>query len=215
MKKKIELSFILLSLLFTACTHKEVTYHPNGTVRSIIEYKGKKEHGLSVYYRDDGSKKLEIQLINGKKEGKMTRWFTGQKVESESFYKNDLLDGIERIYNRQGELITEIHYKEGKKNGYYASWHARGLLKEEGAFYDDLFDGEWHYFDKRGFPVGEASFYKGNGTLIAYDEEGNLMKITHYVQNLKDGIEIEFASNGDTIKKTTYQQDRIIAIKEY
>ena len=43
----------------------------------------------------------------------------------------------------------------------------------------------------------------------------NLMKITHYVQNLKDGIEIEFASNGDTIKKTTYQQDRIIAIKEY
>lgn len=215
MKKKIKLTFLLFSLLFTACTHTETTYHPNGAVRSIIEYKGKKEHGLSIYYRHDGSKILEVQLLKGKKEGKMTRWFTGQKVEAESYYKNDLLDGTERIYNRQGELITEIHYKKGKKNGYYTSWHSRNVLKEKGAFYNDLFDGEWHYFDKRGFPVGEASFDKGNGTLIAYDEKGNLMKITHYVQNKKEGDEIEFTNKGDTIKKTTYQQDRITAIKEY
>ena len=62
----------------------------------------------------------------------------------------------------------------------------------------------------RGFCIGEGEFQKGTGVHTAYDGNGNLMRITHYKDNLKDGAEISFASNGDTIQHLIFKEDHII-----
>lgn len=214
---KIIRTILLIIIIFTfhACTHTETEYHPNGAVKSIITYKGKKEHGLMTYYRVDGVKELEINMVNGKKEGEMTRWFNANNIESKTHYKNDLKDGVEILYSIDGYKIMETSYKEGKKHGYYATWHNKDQIKEEGAFWNDLFDGQWNYYDQRGFPVGEANFNKGAGEQIAFDLQGNLMQITTYRDNKKNGKEIEFNPKGDTIRITIFENERILDQQEF
>ena len=217
MQRYIQLCFLFL-IIFSlySCLRSKTEYHVNGVVKSEVGYKGKKEHGIAIYYRTDGTRELEVNMKNGKKEGKMTRWFNdGHKVEYEANYKNDLLDGAEILYDRKGFKTMETHYKEGKKHGYYASWHNRDALKEEGHFWNDWYDGEWHYYDFRGFPVGEAFFEKGSGEQIAYDTYGHLMQITSYKENKKNGKEILFSPQGDTLSITVFENDRIIEKREF
>ena len=35
----------IFTLLCSSCTHTETTYYPNGNKQSVIQYRGKKEHG--------------------------------------------------------------------------------------------------------------------------------------------------------------------------
>ena len=41
------------AMLLAACTHTETTQYPSGRVQSVIQYKGKKEHGKTIYYYDN------------------------------------------------------------------------------------------------------------------------------------------------------------------
>ncbi|MCQ2286408.1 MAG: toxin-antitoxin system YwqK family antitoxin [Bacteroidales bacterium] len=205
------ITFIFI-LTIASCTRVETEYYPNGAIKSEITFKGKKENGPTIYYRQDGGKALEINMKNGKREGKLTRWFTNGMVEDISYYQNDSLDGIQTIYNMQGETVTRIEYKNGKKNGEYTSWHSRDLIKESGHFKNDFFDGKWEYFDKRGILVGEAEFKEGSGIQTAYDANGNIMRTTTYAHNLKNGPEKHFDKSGNIIETIHFQEDRIVSI---
>ena len=199
-------------VLLTSCYHTETDYYPNGAVKSVIRYKNKKEDGLSVYYREDGSKALEIEMKDGKKNGKLVRWFSNNVPESVAYYRNDSLEGNLTIYDRKGFPLTQIEYHDGKKEGAYFSWHARDVIREKGFFKNDLYDGEWEYYDKRGVMVGEAAFRMGEGLQTGYDAFGNLLQTTHYAHNMKNGEEIHYASNGDTLVIIQYKDDRILSI---
>lgn len=212
--KQIHVSLILLSLLLicSSCTRTKKEYYSDGSVKSVINYKNGKENGPAVYYRRDGGKALEVMMKNGKKEGKLTRWFTNGVVEDISYYKNDSLHGAQTIYNMQGKPTLYIEYENGKKNGDYRSWHPQDMIKESGHFKNDMYDGKWEYYDKRGVLVGEADFSEGSGTQSAYDQYGNLMRVTTYSKNLKNGKETYYNSAGKITKTIVYEDDRIISI---
>lgn len=209
--KKISL-FILPFIFFNACTKTQTDYYENGQIKSVIPYRHGKENGIAVYYNANGWKELEVKMKNGQKNGKLTRYNFNAKPEAEETYINDVLEGKQIIYDPMGDKILEANYVHGKKNGPYTTWHYKDMLREKGAFVDDLFDGKWEYYDDRGFNVGEATFSKGTGTQTAYDAHGNIMRVTHYVNNLKDGEELSYNPQGEVIKTVVYKADRIISV---
>lgn len=209
---KIIILFLCCVALLASCRHTETEYYPNGKVKSVIHYKNKKEDGLSVYYREDGSKALEIEMKNGRKNGKMVRWFSNNVPETTAYYQNDSLEGDFVEYDRKGFPLTRIEYHNGRKEGAYFSWHDRDLVREKGYFKNDLYDGEWEYYDRRGVLVGEASFSMGSGVLTGYDPFGNILQTSHYENNMKNGAEVHYASNGDTAIIIQYKNDRILSI---
>ena len=41
---------ITIAMAAVSCTHTETTYYPDGNKQSIIQYRGKKEHGKTTYF---------------------------------------------------------------------------------------------------------------------------------------------------------------------
>ena len=201
--------------LFVSCKKKEIEYYQNGNIKSVIEYRKGKEHGMTTYYDDYYSRPiLEIMMKNGKQNGKMTRYFFNGNIESVAYYKDNIQEGKYQEFGLKGNPVIECYYVDGKKTGDYVVYHETGIIKEKGAFKDDFFDGKWEYFDDRGFPIGEGEFENGTGYLTNYDLKGQLYRTTHYKDNMKDGEDIFFYPNGDTLKIVTYSEDRIQFLRE-
>ncbi|MDL2296816.1 hypothetical protein LJC68_01470 [Bacteroidales bacterium OttesenSCG-928-B11] len=208
------LTLIIIALLFvTSCTKIEKEYDANGCLKSEVSYRFGKEHGKALYYENCRTRPyLEVEMNNGKKNGKLYRYFFNGNLETEASYVNDIQQGAETIFDLKGFKVIETHYVDGVKNGPYTTWHDRDMVKEKGAFKDGNFDGKWEYYDERGFMVGEGDFENGNGIVTAYDQAGNLYRITHYTDNIKDGDDTFYLPNGEVEKVHTYEKDKIVKI---
>lgn len=211
MKKNL-LLLVMLLLVAASCRHTVKEYHPNGNLRSSIEYKGKIQDGLAVYYDESGVKTLELTMKDGKKEGRLRTFFFNGNLQTEEYYVNDILNGIQTTYDREGVKLTEIEFKDGVMNGSYQEWHERDILKCAGQYADGLWDGHWEYYDMRGFLIAEGDFDHGSGDQLNYTETGVLFKKSHYENNAKNGEEIYYNPQGEVTKVIVYKDDRMISV---
>lgn len=205
---------VLAILIFSACTKTQVEYFEDGSVKSSIPYRFGKEHGLCKYYFINAPHplKIEVEMKNGKKEGRFVKYFINGKLDTRCTYHNDLLEGLEETYHIQGYKVSTTNYLHGKKHGLHTVYYPNGEIVEQGSFYEDLYDGDWAYYDERGVLLGEGKFDKGNGVQKGYDAMGNLIKIVHFQDNHKQGEDIELNAEGDTVKITLFDQDRIVSV---
>ena len=205
---------VLIVIVFSACTRTKVEYFDDGSVKSSIPSRFGKEHGLCKYYFINAPHpvKIEMEMKNGKRNGSFVKYYINGKLETRSTYQNDELEGLEENYHIKGYKISTVNYLHGKKHGLYTLYHPNGEIMEQGSFYNDLFDGEWQYYDDRGVLVGEGNFEKGTGVQMGYNANGNLVRIVHYQDNQKQGEDIELNAEGDTVKVTIYDHDRIVSV---
>lgn len=204
----------VLVLLTAACAHEETNYYPDGTIQSIIHYKGKKEHGKSTYfYHKSSSVEMEIEMKNGKRNGEFRRYFENGLLDTYCVYVNDSIEGLEVMYMPNGNKSQEYTYVHGRKNGPHKAYHIDGSIKIEGGFKNDMFDGPWTYYDERGVVVGEGKFQNGNGEVTFYDKNGHPARTTHYKNNQKEGVEVYFTPSGEIYREILFKEDRIISDK--
>jgi len=204
----------LVALLTAACTHTEITRYPDGRIQSSIDYKGKKEHGKTIYYYQNPTiMEMEVEMRNGKRNGEFRRYYKNGALDTYCVYKNDSIEGLEVMYTANGCKSQETTYLHGKKNGPHKAYHLDGSVKIEGGFKNDMFDGDWNYYDERGVPVGEGSFKNGDGELTFFDKNGHPERTTHYKNNLKDGAEIYYTPSGEVWREITFKEDRIVSEK--
>jgi antitoxin component YwqK of YwqJK toxin-antitoxin module len=188
-------------------------YYGNGRLKSETHYRFGKETGITTYYHQNYPVKImEVEMKNGKRNGKLLKHYFNGNKELTAYYKEDLLDGVETYYFPDGSKKLETHYTNGIKNGPITSWYSDGVVRESGAYADDLFDGKWENYDDRGMLRGEGSFVKGTGKRTIYDEIGNIQLETNFVNNKKEGLETHFFPNGQIEKTYLFKEDRIIEI---
>lgn len=211
---KITTLLLLAILILSSCAKVKYEYFDDGSLKSAIPYRFGKEHGLCKYYFINAPHplKIEMEMKNGKKQGQFVKYFINGKLDTRCTYQDDLMEGVEEKYDIQGYKISSIQYLHGKKHGVSTLYYPDGEIIEQGSFYEDLYDGDWSYFDDRGVLVGEGKFDKGNGVQKGYDAMGNLVRIVHYQNNQKQGEDIELNSEGDTLKVTVYDHDRIVSV---
>lgn len=204
----------IFALVCSACTHTETTYYPDGRTQSVIQYRGKKEHGKTIYYyRSPNTVEIEVEMRNGKRNGEFHRYFENGLLDTYCVYKNDSIEGVEVMYLANGCKSQEFTYVHGKKEGPHRAYHLDGNIKVEGGFKNDLFDGPWTYYDERGVVVGEGEFHNGEGEVTFYDKNGHKSRTTHYKDNKKDGPEVYYTPAGDAYREITFKADRIISDK--
>lgn len=213
MKNLIHTAIIAVTLLTVAsCTHTETTYYPDGSTESVIQYRGKKEHGKTVYfYRSPNTVEMEVEMRDGKRNGEFRRYFKNGTLDTYCVYVNDSIEGPEILYSANGCKSQEYTYVHGRKNGPHKAYHLDGNIKIEGGFKDDLFDGPWTYYDERGVPVGEGTFRNGTGEVTFYDKNGRPLRTTHYENNLKNGPETYFTPSGEVSRTIIFKDDRIVS----
>lgn len=118
---------------------KEVSFYPNGNLKSeynfsdsslygifrIFNENGKPakegsyvnniENGLFKYYDVNGVLTFEGYLNNGKKEGVWTTWYDEVQMQEQREYKNDVLHGKWTHWYIDGNLMKDEFYENGKK----------------------------------------------------------------------------------------------------
>lgn len=204
MKRIIYIIFALF-FCFTACIKTKKEFHPNGQLKSEVQYKKKERHGVANHFYSNGSQQIKSNYKYGKLNGELKRWRINGTIESIENFVDDVLHGESKKYYDNGQLHTFVTYDNGKLNGKIYEYHQNGQLKVEGNFDLDLYDGDWFYFDNNGIPIGKANYKSGTGMHVSfhYNTSDTLVK-TPYKQNLKHGDEVWFYKNGSIKEIRTY-----------
>lgn len=199
-------------MVAVSCTHTETTYYPDGRTESVIQYKGKKEHGKTIYYyQSPNIVEMEVEMKNGKRNGEFRRYFMNGMLDTYCVFENDSIEGVEVTYQPSGCKSQETTYLHGRKEGPYKEYHYDGNLRVEGTFKNDLIEGSWNYYDERGVLVGEGEFHEGNGEITFYDKNGRPERTVPYKKNKKDGKEVHYTPSGQIYREITFKEDRIIS----
>lgn len=203
---------VIIMMVSASCTHTETTYYPDGRKQSTIQYRGKKEHGKTVYYyHRPNSVEIEVEMKNGKRNGEFHRYFENGNLDTYCVYVNDSIEGVEVMYLPNGCKSQEYTYVHGRKNGPHKAYHIDGNIKIEGGFKDDLFDGPWTYYDERGVVVGEGTFHNGDGEVTFYDKNGHPALTSRYKNNKKEGAEVYYTPTGEVYREIIFKEDRIVS----
>lgn len=148
-------------------------YYDSGELRSSINYKNGKLHGIAkTYYLET------IFPSEPEKHG----------ILSEANYKDGKKNGISKIYYKHDELSSTQPFSKNDKviNGISKPYYEFGVLKAEATFKDGNAHGIAKTYYKSGVLKIEANWRNGslNGISKSYDMNAN----PHWVVNYKDGI---------------------------
>ncbi len=150
---KATLFFILSCVILFSCTENKET--KNSELDAVVDvekpaksYKIKGEddntkgeqrlpEGNFVSNYPNGIKKVEGQVLNGKRTGVWTAYHPNGIKQSENTYINGVLNGKTVVYHANGQIMYIGYYKNGK------------------------YEGNWIYFTKEGEELKSLSFKNG------------------------------------------------------
>ena len=104
---------------------------------------------FSLY--DDGKKKEEGTIKDGRKDGEWTYWCEcGQKSEEGTWKDGDEEGKWTEWQHDNGQKRSEGTFKDGKRDGKWTEWHDNGQKRSEVTYKDGYEDGKWTYWDENG-----------------------------------------------------------------
>lgn len=114
--------------------------------------------GTYIEYYPSGGKRIEMNLLNGQKHGKITIYFENQDTQEIRSFKQDLMDGTWLTFNNNRIKIGEANYKDGQKHGKWYIWDDNGVLRYEMEYSNGQKSGKWVIYDEKGKPVSEKTY---------------------------------------------------------
>lgn len=142
------LFFIILQSVAQNIVEKEGLYYLNNEA-----YTG----NYTVKY-DNGNPKIEMNLLNGYKNGEAKVYFETGGLNEIRSYKQNLMDGTWLTFNNKNIKVAEALYLDGKKHGKWYIWNDEGILLYELEYTEGEKTGIWKNFDKEGNVISERSY---------------------------------------------------------
>ena len=117
----------------------------NNNLEIVAYYKNDIIEGVERQFYLNGNPSLETNYLKGKKNGKVTSWFSDGSISESGCFLNDLFDGEWINYDERGLIVGEALFVEG--TGKRTTYDAIGRLQCETNFVKNKKDGlETHYF---------------------------------------------------------------------
>lgn len=135
-------------------------------------------------------------LVNGKPEGKVTKFDESGRVAMIQNYQ----DG----YLTEEGIFDENDLKTGEWKEYYIS----GKIKAKGNYLKGNKEGEWYFWSETENVEQKGRFLKGkpNGIWVMYHEDNTTRKEENYRSGLLDGTYVEYDRNGNVIAKGEFNE---------
>jgi formylglycine-generating enzyme required for sulfatase activity len=116
---------------------------------------GCEKNGLHTEYYEDGQKKIEGNIKDGKRDGLWTTWNEkGQKIKETTFKDYEQLSFKDITWYENGQKKYEWTYKGygrmDSEDGIHYKWYENGQKEYEGTFKDGKEDGKWTYWYEDG-----------------------------------------------------------------
>ena len=174
------------------------SYYENGKIKSEGNRLNFELDSVWKFYNEDGKLLVEINYKNGKKNGIKTTWLDKETVKEN--FRNEIKEGYTRYYFTNGKIKQEIPFTKGLEQGYGKEYDSDGTIITLTEY-------------KRGFIVDRLRINRkdGNGKKqgrwCIFYEQGSLKSEITYKDDLKNGYLKEYAENGDLLKISKYVDD--------
>ncbi|MBW6491448.1 MAG: toxin-antitoxin system YwqK family antitoxin [Lentimicrobium sp.] len=176
------------------------TYWENGTLKAEGNRKNFELDSLWNFYDENGNITLQINYLNGKKEG-IRRTIRENEIVEENF-SNDVKHGLTVYRFPDGLVMRTINFENGLENGFAREFDSDGtvitMIEYRRGFVVDreninrkdrngLKQGKWKFFYPDGKVKTEGVYRddKRNGYFKEYDEKGMLTDVSKYVNDIR------------------------------
>ncbi|GAB4489187.1 MAG: hypothetical protein OHK0019_06500 [Saprospiraceae bacterium] len=158
-------SLISLSMFLTNCaneqqkqTYERIERLENGAVaRRVQIVNGKKEGKMTDYY-PDGKLRGERLFQNDKQVGRTVLYHPGGQVMEVQYYVDGLKEGGDTIWYENGQVQFSSWFKNGKKNGYLRKWSPEGKVVFEARYeMDSVVEIKGERIRPTASPAGDSS----------------------------------------------------------
>jgi len=175
------------------------SYYENGKIKSEGNRKNFELDSLWKFYNEAGKLVLEITYFHGKKNG-IKSSYLDKEIIRENF-KNDIKEGYTRYYYPDGKIKQDIPFIHGQEQGFGKEYGVDGTIitlteYKRGFIIDRLRinrkdengrkQGGWYLFYPGG-AIQTEGFYKDdkkNGYFKEYTENGDLLKVSKYIDDV-------------------------------
>lgn len=176
------------------------TYDENGKLKSEGNRKNFELDSLWNFYDENGNITLQINYLNGKKEG-IRKTIRENEIIEENF-SNDVKHGLTIYRFPDGAVMRTINFDNGLENGFAREFDRDGtvitMIEYRRGFVVDreninrkdrngLKQGKWKFFYPDGKVKTEGVYRddKRNGYFKEYDEKGMLTDVSKYVNDIR------------------------------
>jgi len=143
MMKKVMIAALALALSVGMATAQKVELIPATTNTANFT-------GLKVSYDEAGIKTAEIEFVDGKAEGKISRFYANGQLKETGYYLAGQKHGNWSSYSETGKLMSTAHFNQGNKDGEWLVWDADGNLRYKLTYKNGMPVGEWAMYDELG-----------------------------------------------------------------
>ena len=107
---------------------------------------------------DNGQLKMEMKIVEGKKEGKIKIYFENGQLNETRSYKNNEMHGKWLMYNNHGIKTSVARYRNGKKHGKWKIWNDYGNILYQLQYNNGQKSGTWKNFNEKGEVINERNY---------------------------------------------------------
>ncbi len=120
------------------------------------------QDGAVADYYENGKKKFQGNMSNGKKVGEWTFYWDSGSVKREGIYKDGNVYGVWKEYYRDGQVKSEGGYgvkgSESVRHGDWVWYHKNGQPKIEGAYRQGQKTGLWKEYNTLGIQISKKTY---------------------------------------------------------
>lgn len=153
---------------------KKITYYEDGSKKSEVALKNGKRDGLFIEWYPNGSKSMEGQFKDGKYHGLWLFWYDDGKSRGRGEFKDGLRVGTHVFWHKTGAKSVEVSHKNGKFHGIYREYNMEGQLLEELEFNEGIRDGIFTWWHENGKKAMEGQYKDNKRTRkwLSWDKHG-------------------------------------------
>ena len=159
--------FIILFFLISSCSEKQDRSYIINKDFSLLSKKGaylylnnNKFSGILIDSIEN-IKILEVQYLNGRKNGYEKIWYNNGKISEERFYKNGRKEGNHKLFWENGNKKMIANFLDGKYENKIIQWHKNGEKFKE-------------FYYENGNEIGNQKMWDSKGNIKAnYDIVNN------------------------------------------
>ena len=188
----------------------------------------------------DGSKIYEGDFIDGRETGVFTYYYPNGTVRIRNTYSIPGTQCMHEAYDEQGRLLARGEYNQRNRDGLWKFYAEDGRLVKEASYKMGIKDGRHVVFERNGDTaeitnyrdnrhhgrwwrrVGKTGYITGNyvngaleGTVVEYNDNGQMVREGHYAGGLRHGSYRYFENNRLTVdERWTHgiMNDRLILL---
>lgn len=157
------------------------TYYKSGKIKTEASFKNGLLNGISKTYYENGQVQEITNISMNQGNGITRRYYESGKLMEVFNMINGQITGIVKYYYENGNLMQELNMTDGEIHGILKYYHENGNLWSIEEYKNGMRWNAIANYTNKGIKRNPGTLKNGTGTLILYNDEGEIKQILSIV----------------------------------